>query len=108
MTLLLMASFTTIVNASDSRYLPETDLITCGRNYEITNGESGESATPLWVIDNPSCYNKQEFKSGTLETRIDDNTNMVLVYQNGVLTKQYQIKYDASLDFDFEIQGSGE
>lgn len=108
LTLLLMTSFATVADASELRYLPETDLITCGKHFEVLDADSPEGTTPVWVIDNPSCYNKQEIKLGTIETRVDDKTNMVYVYQNGVLTKEYHIKYEASLDFDFEAQSGGE
>lgn len=102
----LVFALTTGVQAAEKRFLPETDLINCGKHFEII-GKGPEATMPVWVIDNPSCYNKQEIKLGSIETHVDDSNNMVYVYENGVLTKQYHVKFDSCLDFDYETYSGG-
>ncbi len=85
------------VASAGERLLPDTSQIIAGKHFEVLG--TGQEVMPVWEIKNPTCYNRQDIKLGTIETWVDNNSNKVYVLQNGKVTKVYKIKYNASIDF---------
>lgn len=46
---------------------------------------------PVWVSHNPTCYNKQELKTGTWECFVDVDAEVTYVYHNGELVKEVKL-----------------
>ena len=89
-TLLLGASLMFMPVANANEYVPDTDKISSESELVIFNAGT-DSETPLWVSHNPSCYNKQELRSGTWEAFIDVDTETTYVYHNGKLVKEIKL-----------------
>lgn len=89
MGLMMMFVMAFSVNAHANEYVPDTEKITADMEYVII-GE-GDSATPMWISHNPTCYNKQDLKTGVYESWIDVNEEIVYVYKDGVEVQKIKL-----------------
>lgn len=80
--------FNPVANANE--YVPDTDLISAEMEQVIVNPGT-DSEMPVWVSHNPTCYNKQELKTGTWECFVDVDAEVTYVYYNGELVKEVKL-----------------
>lgn len=80
--------FNPVANANE--YVPDTDLISAEMEQVIVNPGT-DSEMPVWVSHNPTCYNKQELKTGTWECFVDVDAEVTYVYHNGKLVKEIKL-----------------
>ena len=80
--------FNPVANANE--YVPDTDAISAENELVIID-EGYDNAHAVWVSHNPTCYNKQELKTGTWECFIDVDAEVTYVYHNGELVKEIKL-----------------
>lgn len=87
---LSLSLFSLAAVASANEYVPDTNAINSDNELIIVD-EGFDSAMPVWISHNPTCYNAQELRSGIWESFIDVETETVYVYKNGNLVEEIKL-----------------